>query len=57
MQNDGRLTGRKSDNFHVMPSKSPTHPPYFVGEGRVPFKHLGDVPNNYQFWGGLRVLF
>lgn len=44
-------------HFGLPVVKSPTHPAYFVGEGRIPFKHIDDVPNNYQFWGGMRVLF
>lgn len=27
----------------------------FVVEGRLPFEHMGDISNNYQFWGGFRI--
>lgn len=30
---------------------------HFVGEGRVFFKELDDVDNNYNIWGGVRVRF
>jgi hypothetical protein len=33
----------------------PAHPVYFVGEGRLFFKQIDDVSNNYQFWAGVRV--
>ncbi len=30
---------------------------YFLGEGRLFLKEIDDVPNNYQFWAGVRVHF
>ena len=33
----------------------PTHPVYFLGEGRLFFDHIDDVQNNYQFWAGVRI--
>jgi hypothetical protein len=30
---------------------------YFLGEGRLFLKEFDDVPNNYQFWAGVRVHF
>jgi hypothetical protein len=30
---------------------------HFVGEGRMFFKELDDVDNNYNIWGGVRVRF
>lgn len=44
-------------HFGVPLGTHPTHPIYFVGEGRLFFRQLDDVANNYQFWGGLRVHF
>ena len=35
----------------------PSHPVYFVGEGRLFFNHMDDISNNYQFWAGVRVHF
>jgi len=28
---------------------------YLMAEGRVFFDQMGDIPNNYQVWGGLRI--
>ena len=33
------------------------HPVYFLAEGRLFLKEFDDVPNNYQFWAGVRVHF
>lgn len=44
-------------HFGIPLGQHPTHPIYFVGEGRLFFRQLDDVANNYQFWGGLRVHF
>src|SRR4029078_5853859 len=44
-------------HFGVPLGDHPSHPIYFVGEGRLFFKHMDDVSNNYQFWAGLRVHF
>ena len=33
----------------------PAHQVYFVGEGRLFFKKIDDVQNNYQVWGGVRI--
>lgn len=30
---------------------------YFTGEGRLFLDQADDVPNNYQFWGGVRYIF
>ena len=30
---------------------------FFVTEGRVLLRRVGDIDSNYQFWGGLRYLF
>ncbi|MFN8065706.1 MAG: DUF11 domain-containing protein [Vicinamibacterales bacterium] len=35
----------------------PSHPTHFVGEGRWLLREAGDLANNYQFWGGVRVKF
>jgi len=32
-------------------------PVYFIGEGRLFFDNIDDVDNNYQFWGGIRLVF
>ena len=44
-------------HFGVPLSKSPRHPVFFIGEGRLFFDHIDDVSNNYQVWGGLRIQF
>ena len=44
-------------HFGVPLGDHPSHPIYFIGEGRLFFKHMDDVSNNYQFWAGLRVHF
>jgi hypothetical protein len=44
-------------HFGVPLSRSARHPVFFIGEGRLFFDHIGDVRNNYQFWGGVRVQF
>jgi hypothetical protein len=28
-----------------------------VGSGRLFLNELGDIANNYQFWGGMRYIF
>ena len=30
---------------------------YFTGEGRLFLDQADDIPNNYQFWGGVRYIF
>jgi len=30
---------------------------YFTGEGRLFLDQTDDIPNNYQFWGGVRYIF
>jgi hypothetical protein len=32
-------------------------PVYFLGEGRLFFDNIDSADNNYQFWGGVRVMF
>jgi hypothetical protein len=44
-------------HFGIPLTRSPRHPVYFVGEGRLFFDHIDDVANNYQVWGGVRVNF
>lgn len=43
--------------FHVgVPIvNQPHHPVFLLMEGRLFFDHVGDVANNYQFWGGVRI--
>jgi hypothetical protein len=36
---------------------SPSHPIYFVGQGRMFLDHADDVKNNYALLGGVRVRF
>jgi hypothetical protein len=44
-------------HFGVPLGDHPSHPLYFVGEGRLFLNHTDDIPNNYQFWAGVRVHF
>jgi hypothetical protein len=44
-------------HFGIPLGTHPSHPVYFVGEGRLFFDNIDDVANNYQFWGGIRVHF
>ena len=44
-------------HFGVPLGTHPSHPLYFVGEGRLFFDHIDDISNNYQFWAGVRVHF
>ena len=42
-------------HFGVPLGNHPSHPIYFLGEGRLFFNKLDDVSNNYQFWAGVRI--
>lgn len=42
-------------HFGVPLGHHPAHPIYFMGEGRLFLKQIDDVPNNYQFWAGVRI--
>jgi len=42
-------------HFGVPLGNHPSHPVYFVGEGRFFLKEMDDISNNYQFWAGVRV--
>ncbi len=42
-------------HFGVPLGTHPAHPVYFLGEARMFLNHTGDIPNNYQFWAGLRI--
>ena len=42
-------------HFGLPLGNHPKHPVHFLGEGRLFFKELDDVQNNYQFWAGVRV--
>ena len=44
-------------HFGLPLAKHAKYPVFLVGEGRVFFDHIGDIQNNYQFWGGVRVQF
>lgn len=44
-------------HFGVPLGTHPSHPTHFVGEGRWLLREAGDLANNYQFWGGVRVKF
>lgn len=44
-------------HFGVPLGVHPSHPTHFVGEGRWLLREAGDIANNYQFWGGVRVKF
>ena len=44
-------------HFGVPLGTHPTHPLYFVGEGRLLLRKVDDLANNYQFWAGLRIHF
>lgn len=44
-------------HFGLPIGNHPVHQTHFVGEGRLFLRNADDVPNNYQFWGGLRVNF
>lgn len=46
-------------HFGVPLGTHPAHPVYFLVEGRLPLRKfkMEEVPNNYQFWGGVRVHF
>jgi len=44
-------------HFGVPLGDHPSHPVYFVGEGRLFLNHMDDIQNNYQFWVGVRVHF
>lgn len=44
-------------HFGLPLTKNANHPVFFIGEGRLFFDHIGDVRNNYQLWGGVRVHF
>jgi hypothetical protein len=38
-------------------AKNARVPVYLLIEGRMFFDHAGDIQNNYQFWGGVRMHF
>ena len=42
-------------HFGVPLGHHPTHPVYFLGEGRLFLDHADDLRNNYQFWAGVRI--
>ena len=42
-------------HFGIPVGDHPRHPVYVVGEGRVFFDKLGNISNNYQVWGGVRI--
>lgn len=44
-------------HFGLPLSRSTRYAVFFVGEGRLFFKQLGDVGNNYEIWGGVQVRF
>ena len=44
-------------HFGVPLGNHPTHPLYFLVESRMFLDSADDIPNNYQFWGGLRLNF
>ena len=44
-------------HFGLPLSKSARYPVFFIGEGRLFFDHIDDVRNNYQLWGGVRIMF
>lgn len=44
-------------HFGVPLGKSDKYPVFLIGEGRLFFDHVGDIANNYQVWGGVRVHF
>jgi hypothetical protein len=44
-------------HFGIPLGHHPTHPVYFIGEGRLFFDNIDSVDNNYNFWGGIRVHF
>ncbi|MFN7915663.1 MAG: DUF11 domain-containing protein [Vicinamibacterales bacterium] len=44
-------------HFGLPLGSHPSHPTHFVGEGRWLLREAGDIQNNYQFWGGVRVKF
>ena len=44
-------------HFGLPLGNHPVHQTHFVGEGRWLLREAGDIANNYQFWGGVRVKF
>lgn len=44
-------------HFGLPINNSAVHQMHFVGEGRWLLREAGDLANNYQFWGGLRMKF
>jgi hypothetical protein len=44
-------------HFGIPLGHHPTHPVYFIGEGRLFFDNIDSVDNNYNFWGGIRIHF
>jgi hypothetical protein len=44
-------------HFGLPLARNAKYPVFLVGEGRLFFDHIGDIRNNYQFWGGVRVQF
>lgn len=44
-------------HFGLPIGANPVHQLHFVGEGRWLLREAGDLANNYQFWGGLRMKF
>ena len=42
-------------HFGVPLGDHPKHPVHFLFEARMFFDHANDIPNNYQFWAGLRI--
>jgi hypothetical protein len=44
-------------HFGIPLGNHPSHPVYFVGQGRLFLDNADDVKNNYLVWGGVRVHF
>jgi hypothetical protein len=44
-------------HFGLPLSRSARYAVFFIGEGRLFFRHIDDVGNNYEIWGGVQVRF